>query len=396
MERFDFDTLPGRRNTGSLKWDVAEEELPMWVADMDFAAAPCIRKALQERIDTQVFGYSIVREEWYDAYRNWWGEHHGLAVEKDWLIFTTGVIPALSTAVRKFTTPAEKVIIQTPVYNVFFSSVINNGRRVLESPLKYTGDSYEMDLADLEEKMADPQATMFLLCNPQNPCGKIWSADTLREIGRLAKKYHVLVFSDEIHCDLTAPGCKYVPYASVSPECRDNSITAVAPTKAFSIPGLQSAAVIVPEQGTRQRMDRALNTDEVAEPNAFAVDAAIAAFSGEGWAWLTELREYIESNKRYVKDCLAAKAPTVGVTKQDATYLMWLDVSAYTEDSARLAAFIRKETGLFLSAGKVYGGDGSRFLRLNVACPKTLLEDGTERLCEGLRKYKEKDQREQR
>ncbi len=389
MKKYDFDTIPERRNTGSLKWDVAENELPMWVADMDFAVAPCILKAMQDRLSKQVFGYSIIPEEWNRAYQNWWKDHHGLDIQKEWLIFTTGVIPALSTAVRKFTTPAEKVIVQTPVYNMFFNSIINNGRRILESPLTFTGESYEMDLEDLERKMSDPLATMMFLCNPQNPAGKIWSADTLREVGCLAKKHHVLVFSDEIHCDLTAPDCDYVPYASVSEECRNNSITAVAPTKAFSIPGIQSAAVIIPEESLRQRMNRALNTDEVAEPNAFAVDATIAAFSKEGWEWLTQLREYIDENKNYVWKYLAENATEVVVTKQDATYLMWLNVSAYTKQSARLAAFIRKETGLYLSAGKVYGGGGEEFLRLNVACPKTLLIDGAERLCRGLAKYKE-------
>lgn len=389
MEMYDFDRVIERRDTGSLKWDVRENELPMWVADMDFAVAPCIMEALQNRLSKEILGYSIIRDEWYAAYQNWWERYHGLPVEKKWLIFTTGVIPALSTAIRKFTTPAEKVIVQTPVYNIFFNSIINNGRRILENPLIYRGDHYEMDLEDLERRMSDPLATMLLLCNPQNPGGRTWDAGTLAKIGSMAKKHHVLVFSDEIHCDLTAPGVGYVPYASVSEECRLGSITAVAPTKAFGIPGVQSAAVIVPEEGLRQRMDRALNTDEVAEPNAFAIDAAVAAFSEEGRDWLDGVREYIEENKRCAGRYLKEHAPEVIVTKEDATYLMWLKVSACGRDSERIAAHIRKETGLFLSAGKVYGGDGAEFLRLNVACPRSLLKDGLERLCRGLRGYRE-------
>ncbi len=385
MSAYDFDKVIDRRNTSSLKWDVAEGELPMWVADMDFETAPCIVDALKRRVEERIFGYGIIPDEWYEAYRGWWGKHHGFDLEKKWLIFTTGVIPAISTAIRKFTTPAEKVIVQTPVYNMFFNSIINNGRRVLENPLIYSDNVYSMDLNDLEKKMSDPLATMLLLCNPQNPGGRIWDRGTLEKVGELAKRHHVLVFSDEIHCDLTAPGCEYVPFASVSDVCRDNSITAVAPTKTFGVPGLQSAAVIVPEEGLRQRMDRALNTDEVAEPGAFAIDCAVAAFCDDGWEWLTRLRDYIEGNKCLVREFIKKELPEIRCVEQNATYLMWLDMSAYTDDSARLAMDIRKKTGLFLSAGSIYGGNGSAFLRMNVAAPASLVEDGMHRLREALK-----------
>lgn len=384
MDSFDFDKVIDRHNTLSLKWDVADGELPMWVADMDFETAPCIVEALKKRVERSIFGYGIIPEEWYAVYMDWWGKHHGFDIEKEWLIFTTGVIPAISTAVRKFTTPAEKVIVQTPVYDIFFNSIINNGRRISENPLIYNEGTYSMDFDDLEKKMSDPLATMLLLCNPQNPAGKIWDTVTLEHVGELAKRHHVLVFSDEIHCDLTAPGCQYVPFASVSKVCRDNSITAVAPTKAFGIPGLHSAAVIVPEEGLRQRMNRALNTDEVAEPGAFAIESAVAAFSDEGWEWLTRLRDYIEENKKLVRSFIKEKLPKIRCTQQDATYLMWLDMSAYTDDSERLAEDIRKRTGLYLSAGSIYRGNGSAFLRMNVAYPRSLVEDGIGRLKEAL------------
>ena len=377
---YGFDRVTDRRGTGSLKWDVKENELPMWVADMDFPTAPCIRRAIEKRAAHGIFGYSIIPDAWYDAYRTWWGKHHGLEIGREELIFTTGVIPALSTAVRKFTTPAEKIVIQTPVYNIFFNSIVNNGRRVLENPLVYRDGIYEMDFADLEEKLSDPLTTMMILCNPQNPAGKVWSREQLARVGELCKKHHVLVFSDEIHCDLTAPGASYVPFASVSETCRMNSITAVAPTKAFNIAGIQSAAVIVPEEGLRQRMDRALNTDEVAEPNAFAIDTTVAAFSDEGWKWLTALREYIAENRKTAYAFFEKELPDIYALPQDATYLMWLDVSRYTDDSSRLQQMIREKTGLYLSAGTVYGGDGSRFLRLNIACPRAVLMDGLRRL----------------
>ena len=380
MEHDCFDAIVDRRGTGSVKWDIRENELPMWVADMDFRTAPCIRRALEARVAHGVFGYSDIPDAWYEAYRNWWGEHHGLSFSQEDLIFVTGVIPAISTAVRKFTTPAEKIVLQTPVYNHFFSSVVNNGRRVLENPLVYRNGEFDMDFEDLEEKLSDPLATMMILCNPQNPTGRIWSREHLARVGELCRKHHVLVFSDEIHCDLTAPGHGYIPFASVNETCRMNSITAVAPTKTFNIAGIQSAAVIVPEEGLRQRMNRALNTDEVAEPNAFAVDATVAAFSAEGWEWLTALRKYIAENKERAYSFFRAELPDIHAVSQDATYLMWLDVSRYSDDSAQLQRRIREKTGLWLTEGGIYGGIGNRFLRMNVACPKALLEDGLKRL----------------
>ena len=385
---FRFDDITDRRGTGSLKWDVAENELPMWVADMDFPAAPCIRRAIEKRAAHGVFGYGILPDAWYGAYRRWWGEHHGLEIRDEQLIFVTGVIPALSTAVRKFTTPAEKIVIQTPVYNIFFNSIINNGRRVLENPLIYENGEFRMDFEDLETKLSDPLTTMMILCNPQNPAGRIWSREELARLGSLCRKHHVLVFSDEIHCDLTAPGRAYVPFASVDETSRMNSITALAPTKAFNIAGINSAAVFVPEEGLRQRMDRALNTDEVAEPNAFAVDATLAAFSDEGWEWLSALRDYVEGNKQAVYAFVRKELPDVCAVPQDATYLMWLDVSRYTADSRALQRFIREKTGLFVSAGDMYGGIGNRFLRLNVACPRSVLEDGLDRLRRGLEQWR--------
>ena len=387
---YHFDKVTDRRGTGSEKWNVQENELPMWVADMDFPTAPCVRRAIEKRAAHGVFGYSSIPEDWYDAYRNWWGEHHGLDIAREELLFVTGVIPAISAAVRTFTVPDDKVIIQTPVYNHFFTSILNNGRSVLENPLIYRDGKYEMDLQDLEKKLSDPQATLLILCNPQNPVGKIWNREQLAQIGSLCRKHEVLVFSDEIHCDLTAPDKAYIPFASVDEACRMNSITALAPTKTFNIAGIHSAAVFVPEEGLRQRMKRALNTVEVAEPNAFAVDATTAAFSDEGWDWLVSLRGYIEENKKEVRGFLEKELPEVYALPQDATYLMWLDISRYSDNSGELQRFLRKETGLYVTAGNIYGDNGRTFLRLNVACPRTLLEDGLERFRTGLELWRKR------
>lgn len=381
--KYDFDLQIDRRNTNSLKWDVAENELPMWVADMDFQTAPEVLSALKKRVEHGIFGYSIVPEEWNQAIMNWWKKRHDFQIQKEWLIFCTGVVPAISSTVRKLTTVGENVLIQTPVYNIFFNSIINNGRHVLESPLSYDGEVYHIDFKELEAKLAQPQTTMMILCNPHNPIGKIWDRETLERIGELCWKHHVLVISDEIHCDLTVPEHDYIPFASVSEKCKENSITCIAPTKAFNIAGLQTAAVIIPNEILRHKVNRALNTDEVAEPNAFAIEATVAAFR-EGAAWLDALREYIQENKKYVNDFLKKELPELKLVPSEATYLLWIDCSNILENAAELSKILRETTGLYLSAGNQYGGNGSQFLRMNIACPREVLKDGLKRLKRGI------------
>ena len=391
--KYDFDRMTDRRGVGSLKWDVPERELPMWVADMDFETAPEIIEALKKRVEHGIFGYSVVTEDWYQAYRSWWSRRHHLEMEKEWLIFCTGIVPAISSAVRKLTTVGENVLVQTPVYNIFFNSIRNNGRNILESPLVYRDGEYSVDFGDLEEKLANPQTTLMLLCNPHNPVGKIWDRETLFRIGELCAKHHVLVLSDEIHCDLTDPGYEYVPFASVSQACRDNSITCLAPTKTFNIAGLQTAAVMVPNPVIRHKLDRGLNTDEVAEPNAFAVGAAVAAFQ-KGEEWLEELREYLSENKRRVREFAEKNLSGIKVVPSRATYLLWLDCSGITEDAGELTAFIRRDSGLYLTEGEEYGACGKAFIRLNPACPRERLEDGMKRLEASVRRFTGKNGKE--
>ncbi len=383
---YHFDEKTDRRNSNSLKWDIKENELPMWVADMDFQAAPAIREAIEKRLMHGVFGYTIIPDEWNEAYISWWKERHGYEIRKSELIFCTGVVPAISSIVRKITTPGEKVLIQTPVYNIFFNSIINNGREVLESPLKYDGEEYSIDFEDLENKLADPQTSLMILCNPHNPVGKIWDKETLKRIGELCHKYHVTVVSDEIHCDLTDPGLGYIPFASVSDICRDISITCIAPTKAFNIAGLQTSAVVVSNRNLRHKVWRGLNTDEVAEPNAFAIDVAIAAFT-KGGEWLDELRQYIFENKQLVESYVKGNIPQIKVVPSQATYLLWIDCSKLGKDASHLAKYIRKETGLYLSDGAVYGECGKQFLRMNIACPRDNVRDGLERLKKGIESF---------
>jgi len=377
--KYDFDTITDRRGTNSLKWDVSDGELPMWVADMDFRTAPEIILAIEKRAAHGVFGYTVIPDRWYSAYINWWSDRHNFTMDKSWLMFCTGVVPAVSSIVRKLTTPNENVLIQTPVYNIFFNSIENNGCRVLENPLKYDGENYYIDFADLEKKLSDPQTTLMILCNPQNPTGRVWDREILAKIGDLAYDNGVVVISDEIHCDLTEPGCEYTPFASASEKCRQNSITCIAPTKAFNIAGLQTSAISVPDPRLRHKVWRAINTDEAAEPNAFAVDAAIAAFD-HGGEWLDELRTYIFGNQKLVAEYLKKEIPQIKLVSSRATYLLWLDCSSLGIKSDRLAAVIREKTGLYLSSGNIYGKGGEHFLRMNIACPRSMVEDGLGRL----------------
>ena len=388
--KYDFDTVTDRRNSNSLKWDVSDGELPMWVADMDFRTAPEILSVIKERAEHGIFGYSVIPESWYVAYMDWWRNRHHFEIGRDWLIFCTGVVPAISSVVRKLTTPAEKVLIQTPVYNIFFNSILNNGRQVLESELLYNDGEYEIDFEDLERKLADPQTSLMILCNPHNPIGKIWDRETLAQIGTLCRKHHVVVLSDEIHCDLTAPGMEYIPFASVSDECRENSITCIAPTKAFNLAGLQTAAVVVPNPVLRHKVWRALNTDEVAEPNSFAVEATVAAFT-KGAPWLDELHTYLFQNKEITADFIQKNDPKLHIVPSQATYLMWIDCSKIVGNTGEAVRFIRDATGLIVSDGSQYGRCGESFIRMNIACPRTVLEDGLSRLMEGIQKYEKFD-----
>ena len=379
MGIYDFDTPVKRFGTDSMKWAVGENELPMWVADMDFKTAPEIIDALGDRVMHGVFGYTDVDNDWYEAYIGWWKKRHQFEIKKEWLMFCTGVVPAISSIVRKLTTPGEKVVIQTPVYNIFFNSIINNGCRVLESPLIYEDGAYSMDFEDLEKKLSDPQVNLMILCNPHNPVGKIWSREELIRVGELADKHGVTVVSDEIHCDLTLPDKGYVPFASASDICKEISITCIAPTKAFGIPGIQTAAIFVTNPFLRHKVNKAINTDEVAEPNVFAHHAAIAAFTN-GEEWLDELREYLFENRCMSESYISEKIPVLKAIHAEATYLLWIDISGLNKKSSEVASFIRANTGLYLSDGEAYGKSGEHFLRMNLACSRGVLEDGLLRL----------------
>ncbi|MBS5370278.1 MAG: MalY/PatB family protein [Longibaculum muris] len=385
---YDFSKLTNRFDSYSMKWDVAPQVLPMWVADMDFETAPEIVEALHNRVNHKIFGYNIVPDEFFESIQHWWKKRHHFLMEKEWMMFCTGVVPAISSIVRKLTTVGENILIQAPVYNIFYNSILNNGRHVLSSDLIYDGHEYTIDFEDLEKKLALPQTTMMILCNPHNPIGKIWSQETLKRIGDLCARHHVLVVSDEIHCDIIAPGREYIPFASVSKTNLNNSITCIAPTKAFNLAGLQSACIVVENEVIRQKVNRGINTDEVAEPNSFAITAAMSAFN-YGEKWLDELNIYIQNNKQIACQYIEENLPMLHVVYSEATYLLWIDCSKVTDDSVELVEAIKKKTGLYLSDGYEYGENGKAFVRMNVACPQMRLMDGLKRLREGVIDYQQ-------
>lgn len=382
--KYDFDTPLNRRGTSSLKWDVKEGELPMWVADMDFQTAPAVRRAVEERAAHGAYGYTVVPDAWYDAYISWWERRHAFRLEREWLCFCTGAVPAVSSIVRRVTNVGDSVLLLTPVYDIFFHSVENAGRAVLESRLLRTGEGYEIDFADLEEKLSRPLTTMMIVCNPHNPVGRIWTRGELARIGELCARCGVTVLSDELHCDLTDPGYGYVPFAAASETCARISVTCLSASKAFNLAGLQSAAVCVPDAALRNKVVRGLNSDEVAEPNCFAALSAVAAFS-EGEKWLEQLRAYLAENKAYAAGFLGRELPELRLLPPRATYLLWIDCSALGGDAEDFCSFLRARTGLYLSAGSAYRGEGCAFVRMNAACPRSVLKEGFSRLKEGVR-----------
>ncbi|CZR06175.1 MalY/PatB family protein [Trichococcus collinsii] len=384
---FDFDHVIDRRNTNAYKWDVKTDELPMWVADMDFGTAPAVVDAIEKRLKLGAFGYNTVPDSFRESIIRWWQRRHQFTMEKEWIVYCTGVVPAISSIVRKMTEIGDDIVVLSPVYNIFYNSILNNSRKVLASELHYEDGSYAIAFADLEEKLARSTTSLFIFCNPHNPIGKVWDRPTLERIAELCIKHDVLVVSDEIHCDLTHISHSYIPFASVSEEIADRTITCVAPTKAFNLAGLQTAAIVIPNPEIRKMVDRGINTDEVAEPNTFAIKTAEAAFE-DGEEWLEELRYYLGQNRIFLIGSLKQLVPEVHVIEAEATYLAWIDCTAMTEDTKKLCAFIREKTGLYLSEGDIFGGNGSRFVRWNYACPKGLLEDGIKRFVEGVELYK--------
>lgn len=370
---------PSRIDTGSYKWDEYPGMIPLWVADMDFMTAPCIIDALRRRVDHGVFGYTLVRDRYYESLTSWFDKRHGYRFSREDVIYTSGVVPAISAIIKALVKPGEGVIVMTPVYNCFFSSIRNNGCRTVECPLiaGNVGESefsYRIDFDLLRRLASDSDNTMLILCNPHNPGGRVWTAPELLEIKEICKNNGVQVVSDEIHCELTMPGYSYTPYGSID----HDAVVCLSPSKAFNTAGLQIANIISKDPDKRAKIDRAININEVCDVNPFGVEALIAAYSEEGEKWLDQLKKYLAENWEYTLRRMPEVFPGCRVSALEATYLPWIDVAPLGMAGSRLMSLIEEKCKVKINDGAMYGDD--RYVRINIACSRELLEEAFDRI----------------
>lgn len=388
---YDFSRPTDRRGTDSYKWDSAPEAdiIPLWVADMDFETFPAITEALQRRVAHGIFGYTRVPEAYYEAVCRWFDKRHGWHINREDIIYTSGVVPAVSAVIKALTLPGDQVIVQGPVYNCFFSSIRNNGCEMVSNSLIYNKEElrYEIDFDDLDRKLSHERARLMLLCNPHNPGGRVWTRDELTRVAELCRKYGVRVVSDEIHCELTLYDNEYVPFGSLPDELSRGSITCCSPSKAFNTAGLQIANIVCRDAEVRNRIDRAININEVCDVNPFGVIALQAAYSDEGYEWLTQLRKYISANYDLLRERFARELPKCKVMRMEGTYLAWIDCTELHIPSDEIEEMLMHENKVWVNAGSMYGAEGAAFIRINMACTSELLNEGITRIVEGLGAY---------
>ena len=378
MNKYNFDEIVNRFNSGSYKWDVKDNELPMWVADMDFHVLPEIKEAIISRANIDAYGYSECPKEYFDSYKNWFKRNHNLDLDTKWMVFSTGVVASIDSILKHLVPKGSSVLVQTPVYHVFFHCIENNGLKIKGNELIYKDNQYEIDFDNLESLLKEDDTKAMILCNPHNPVGRIWNKEELKKISDLCNQYNVLLISDEIHCDITEPGLSYNSIYSVS----DTAIMLVSPTKAFNIAGLHTSIAICKDDELREKMAKGFGQDDIGEPNYIAPYATIAAFN-YGDAWNKQMREYVYNNKRYIEEFINKELPELKVIDMQATYLLWIDVSKYTNNSEKFALDLRDKTGLFISNGKQFGKGGEGFIRVNLATSLANVKDA----CERLKKY---------
>ncbi len=378
MSKYNFDEIIERRGTNCVKWDESPsaDTIPLWVADMDFRVAPAIQEALQRRVEHGVFGYNIVPESYYQAVISWFQRRHQWTISREDILYTTAVVPAMSVVIKALTMPGEKVLILSPAYNCFFSSIRNNGCEVLESPLKRVDDTFEVDWQDFEAKCADEKTTLFLLCNPHNPCGRVWKREELQRMSDICRQHGVAVVSDEIHCELVMPGHTFVPFGTVTDEC----VVMNSPSKSFNTAGLQIANIITANATWRRRIDRAININEVCDVNPFGIVALQAAYN-ESEDWIDELNEYLWGNYLALCQFFAEHLPQFTVCKLEGTYLPWVDVSALGIPVDQLCDRLLTEGKVWVNPGTMYGPEtGKGYIRINIACPRSQLMEGLRRI----------------
>ena len=372
--KYNFDRTADRLNTSSVKWDVEENELPMWVADMDFMVIPEIQDAIIKSTKDGAFGYTYPTKEFFDAYQYWWKERHHIEIPTSWMIFASGVVSALDSIIRTLTKEDDGVLLLTPVYHTFFNVINNNHRKVVTSTLLEKSD-YSIDYKDVEDKIKNLNVKAIIFCNPHNPVGRIWKKEEIKQLIDICEKYNVFFISDEIHCDITDPGYEYCSALSVS----DNVIVCLSPGKVFNLAGIHSSVTVVKNEKLREQLQAAFYRDDIGEPNYFAIPANIAAYK-KGEAYVDELNKYLFENKRYVSSFIKEKLPNIKLTSSYATYLLWIDVSALNIKSDLFVDELRKQTGLILSPGKQFGDGGEYFLRMNIATSLEKVKDAMNRL----------------
>ncbi len=393
--KYNFDEVTERRGTGCVKWDTehpivnsqalmanGKEMIPLWVADMDFKAAPAIQEAIRKRVEHGIFGYTHVDDSYYDAIISWFGRRYQWTIGREEILYTIGVVPAMSVAIKALTMPGERVLILSPDYNCFFSSIRNNGCEVVETVLQFseTNNRFEIDWQDFEAQCADEKTTVFLLCNPHNPTSRVWTKEELTRMNDICLRYHVKVVSDEIHCELIMPGHKFQPFAAVSEACRQNSVILNSPSKSFNIAGLQIANIICPRPEWRRRIDRAININEVCDVNPFGPVAVKAAYN-ESEDWLKELNQYLWGNYQALCTFATEHLPQWKVRPLEGTYLPWVDITATGMTSQEYADHLMQENHVWVNPGTMYGPQsGEGYIRLNIACPRSQLMEALERI----------------
>ena len=373
--KYNFDIISQRRGTHSRKWDVKDNELPMWVADMDFLVLPEIKQAIIDAANINSFGYVLPTEKFFKAYQNWWLTRHDLLLDTKDMVYVSGVVSALDSLINHLTNKGDAILLLNPSYNGFFSVVNNNGRKLVTSNLIYQKDGFVIDYEDVENKIVVNNVKATIFCNPHNPTGKVWSKEEITQFYNICKKHNVIFIADEIHCDIVDPGFKYTPALTIA----DDIITCLAPSKVFNLAGLQSAVAVIKDERIREQMQAAFYHDDIGEPNFFVEPATIAAYT-YGGDYVDELNTYLYKNKQYVKEFFRKELPHLRVTSGAATYLLWIDISYYQIPSEEFVDDLRKETGLFVNEGPHYGTNGEGYIRMNVATSLANVKDGLNRL----------------
>ncbi|AEI44713.1 MalY/PatB family protein [Paenibacillus mucilaginosus] len=382
---YDFDRLIDRRNTRSYKWDQGAklfgdpDILPLWVADMDFLAPPAVREVLEKRAALGVYGYAVRTESYLASIVNWYRRRHGWTIEPGWITDSPSIVTSLSLAVELFTEPGGEVVLQSPVYYPFYDVILGNGRKVAKNPLVIRNNRFEMDYEHLES-LFQGGAKLLLLCSPHNPGGRVWEREELLRLGELCLRYGVTVVSDEIHCDLALSGHKHIPFASLSPELADITMTCLAATKTFNLPGLHTSYVVTSNASLRRRLEHRIKTLSIHMASHFAQDAVEAAYN-EGEPWLEEMLAYVEGNLEYAIGFLAEHLPEVKPLRPDGTYLLWVDCRGLNLDIKGLKELMFNRAKVAFSEGSVFGTEGEGWLRINLACPRSILEEALQRFC---------------